>query len=160
MVPSIADRLTRARREAPLLGGSVAGGFRKPYGPGWALIGDAGYDKDPITAQGISDAFLDAESSVASIDSWLRGGAAFEQAMAAWHASRDRRVMPMFEFTSQLATLEPPPPEMLQLFGAIEGNQPDMDDFVSVVSGTVSPAEFFSEANLGRIFERAPQPAG
>ena len=32
--------------------------FRKPYGSGWALVGDAGYHKDPYTAQGITDAFL------------------------------------------------------------------------------------------------------
>jgi flavin-dependent dehydrogenase len=35
--------------------------FRKPYGEGWALVGDAGYHKDPIIAQGISDAFRSAE---------------------------------------------------------------------------------------------------
>ena len=40
---------------------AVRGYFRKPYGPGWALVGDAGYNKDFITAQGIQDAFRDAE---------------------------------------------------------------------------------------------------
>src|SRR5260370_5256629 len=35
--------------------------FRKPYGDGWALVGDAGYHKDPILAQGISDAFRSAQ---------------------------------------------------------------------------------------------------
>jgi len=50
-----------ARREARFTGGGVANFFRKPYGPGWVLVGDAGYTKDPITAQGISDAFRDAE---------------------------------------------------------------------------------------------------
>ena len=39
----------------------VPGYFRKPYGKGWALVGDASYNRDPITAQGISDAFIDAE---------------------------------------------------------------------------------------------------
>ena len=38
--------------------------FRKPFGPGWALVGDAGYNKDFITAQGIQDAFRDAELCV------------------------------------------------------------------------------------------------
>ena len=42
-------------------GSPVPNFFRKPYGPGWALVGDAGYTKDPITAQGISNAFRDAE---------------------------------------------------------------------------------------------------
>ena len=42
--------------------------FRKPYGPGWALVGDAGYNRDFITAQGIMDAFRDAELCAAALD--------------------------------------------------------------------------------------------
>ena len=55
--PEWADRLGAATREERFTGGGVPNFFRKPYGPGWALVGDAGYTKDPITAQGISDAF-------------------------------------------------------------------------------------------------------
>ena len=57
----------------------------------------------------------------------------------------------MYEFTCQLATMEPPPPEMQQLFGAIHGNQQAMDGFVQVNAGTISPAAFFSPDNLSRI---------
>ena len=64
--------------------------------------------------------------------------------------------MPIYEFTAQLATLELPPPEMQQLLGAIHGNQEAMDGFVSVVSGAVSPADFFSEENIGRILTAVP----
>ena len=63
--------------------------FRKPYGPGWALVGDAGYNKDPITAQGISDAFHDAERCAAALDEVFTGGRAFDDAMADYH--RDAR---------------------------------------------------------------------
>ena len=52
----------------------------------------------------------------------------------------------MYEFTCQLATLEPPPPEMQQLFAAIHGNQTAMDAFVRMNAGTISPAEFFALA--------------
>jgi len=64
-------------------------------------------------------------------------------------------VLPMYEFTTQLATLEPPPPEMQQLIGAIHGNQEAMDDFVGVNVGTLSPAAFFDPANLGRLMSSA-----
>jgi hypothetical protein len=80
--------------------------------------------------------------------------------MSAWHRERDAAVLPMYEFTSQLATLEPPPPEMQQLFAAMQGNQEAMDGFMSVVSGAVSPVDYFSEANVGRIFAAALQPVG
>ena len=61
LAPEVADRVRGATREARFAGGAVPNFFRKPFGPGWALVGDAGYTKDPITAQGISDAFRDAE---------------------------------------------------------------------------------------------------
>ena len=57
-------------------------------------------------------------------------------------ARRDEHVLPMYEFTCQLATLEPPPPEMQQLLGAIQGNQRAMDGFAQMNAGTISPAEF------------------
>ena len=160
LVPSIAFRLENARREMPFLGGAVPGYLRKPFGPGWALIGDAGYTKDPITAQGITDAFHDAERCTNAIDAWLSGTMPYDQAMSGWHQERDATAMPIYEFTSQLATLEPPPPEMQQLIAAVHGNQEAMDGFVSVVSGAVSPVDFFSEENVDRIVAGALQPVG
>jgi flavin-dependent dehydrogenase len=158
--PAFADRIAGARREAPFLGGAVPGYFRKPYGPGWALIGDAGYQKDPITAQGITDAFHDAERCTAAVDAWLSGRSSYDDAMSAWHRERDAAAMPIYEFTSQLATMEPPPPELAQLLGAVSADREASDGFASVLSGAVSPAEFFSEENVGRIFAAAGAPVG
>jgi hypothetical protein len=76
--------------------------------------------------------------------------------MAAWHRERDAAVLPMYEFTAQLATLEPPPPELQQVLGAVAGDPAAMDGFMSMVAGVVSPAEFFSEENVGRIMATAP----
>ena len=60
--PDFAARVREGRREEKWYGtAGVPGYFRKPYGKGWALVGDASYNRDPITAQGISDAFIDAE---------------------------------------------------------------------------------------------------
>jgi len=58
----------------------------------------------------------------------------------------------LYEFTAQLASQEPPPPEMQQLLGAVHGNQEAMDGFARVSAGVTSPAEFFSEENVKRIF--------
>jgi hypothetical protein len=57
----------------------------------------------------------------------------------------------MYEFTCQLARLEPPPPEMQQLFGAVHGNQKATDDFARMNAGTISLAEFFAPANVTAI---------
>ncbi len=158
LVPAFAERVARAEQVAPFLGGAVPGWFRKPYGDGWALVGDAGYNKDPITAQGITDAFLDAERCSDAIDRWLGDGKPYEDVMSTWHQERDAKAMPVYEFTAQLATLEPPPPELQQLLGAVHGNPEAMDGFVSIVSGAMSPADFFSEANVAAILAAAQRP--
>jgi 2-polyprenyl-6-methoxyphenol hydroxylase-like FAD-dependent oxidoreductase len=155
LAPEFADRIRGATREARFAGTAVPNFFRKPYGPGWALVGDAGYNKDFITAQGISDAFRDAESCAHALDESLTGARSFDAAMGEYQATRDEHVLPLFEFTCQLATLEPPPPEMQQLLGAVHGNQAAMDGFARVNAGVTSPAEFFSEENVGRIFAAA-----
>ena len=148
LAPAFADRLRGARREARFAGVAVPNYFRKPYGPGWALVGDAGYNRDFITAQGIMDAFHDAELCAAALDRAFSGKRPFEAAMGEYQRTRDARVKAMYEFTCQLATLEPPPPEMQQLFGAIHGNQKAMDDFARMNAGTISPAEFFAPENI------------
>lgn len=71
-----------ATREERFAGGAVPNFFRTPYGPGWALVGDAGYTKDPITAQGISDAFRDAKLCATALDDVFTGRRAYDAAMA------------------------------------------------------------------------------
>ena len=85
LVPEFADRVRAATREERFSGGSVPNFFRRPYGPGWVLVGDAGYNKDPITAQGISDAFHDAERCSTALDEVFAGGRPFDAAMADYH---------------------------------------------------------------------------
>ena len=151
LAPEFAERVRGAKREARFAGGSVPNFFRKPYGPGWALVGDAGYNKDPITAQGIPDAFHDAERCSSALDETFSGGRPFDDAMSGYQMTRDARVLPIYEFTTQLATLEAPPAEMQQLLGAVHGNREAMDSFVSITAGTVSPVEFFDPGHIGRL---------
>ena len=144
LVPAFAARLRAGKRVGKLAGTSVPGFFRKPYGAGWALVGDAGYHRDPITAQGITDAFRDAEQCAAALDASFRGVRTFDDAMAEHQRRRDEHVLPIYEMTFQFATLAPPPPEMQQLLGRIHGDQRAMDGFVRMNAGTVSPREFFA----------------
>jgi 2-polyprenyl-6-methoxyphenol hydroxylase-like FAD-dependent oxidoreductase len=153
--PQFAERVRHARREARFAGGGVPNFFRKPYGPGWALVGDAGYTRDPVTAQGISDAFRDAELCAAALHEAFDGGRSFDEVMSDYQQTRDLRARPIYEFTTQLATLDPPPPEMQQLLGASQGNQAAMDAFVSVIAGTMSPLEFLHPDHVASILNTA-----
>lgn len=151
LAPSFAERLQAGTRETRFVGAAVSNFFRKPFGPGWALVGDAGYNKDFITAQGIDDAFRDAELCATALDETFTGAGSFDAAMADYQTRRDAQVLAMYEFTTELATLEPPPPELQQLLAAMPGNQEAMDGFARVNAGVTSPAEFFSPANVEKI---------
>ena len=78
-----------------------------------------------------------------------------EKALADYERRRNEEVMPMFEYTCQLARLEPPPPEMAHLFAALRGDQNETGRFLGTVTGTVPIPEFFSPQNIGRIVEAA-----
>jgi 2-polyprenyl-6-methoxyphenol hydroxylase-like FAD-dependent oxidoreductase len=150
--PTVADRLLDATREEKWIGtAGVPNYFRRPFGPGWALVGDAGYNKDPITALGISDAFIDAEALTAALDDGWSGRRALGDALALYQTSRDQRAKPMFDFTCQLAMLEPPPPHMQQLFLALRGNQKATNDFYSAITGSRPLPAFMNPENLERI---------
>jgi 2-polyprenyl-6-methoxyphenol hydroxylase-like FAD-dependent oxidoreductase len=154
--PTVADRLQRAKREEKWVGiAGVPNYFRRPFGAGWALVGDAAYNKDPITAQGISDAFLDAEALAGALDDGWSGRRALADALARYQSSRDQRVKPLYDFTCQLATLEPPPPHMQRLFGALRGNQADTNQFFSAITGSRPLPKFMHPENLERIMAMA-----
>jgi 2-polyprenyl-6-methoxyphenol hydroxylase-like FAD-dependent oxidoreductase len=154
--PDFAQRVRAGRREEKWYGtAGVPGYFRKPYGHGWALVGDAGYNRDPITAQGISDAFIDAERLAEAVTATLSGTSPFEEVWSAHETARNERVRPMYEFTTHLAALEPPPPDMQALFGALRGNQDATNAFLSAITGAIPLPEFMSHENIDRIIAAA-----
>ena len=154
--PDFLARVRQGRREEKWYGtAGVPGYFRKPYGRGWVLVGDASYNRDPITAQGISDAFIDAAMLTEALTTWLSGKGAFEELLDAHETARNERVRPMYEFTSHLATLEPPPPEMQALFAALRYNPDATNAFLSAITGAIPLSDFMSSENLGRIMAAA-----
>jgi 2-polyprenyl-6-methoxyphenol hydroxylase-like FAD-dependent oxidoreductase len=153
------ERVRSARLESKVFGAATPNFFRKPFGAGWALVGDAGYLKDPITAQGIADSFRDAELLTTAVDAWRSGTRSYEVAMMEYQSIRDAQSLPMYDLTCQLAALEPPPPELVQLLGAAAGNQEAMDQFCRVNAGVAPPGEFFAPDNVGRIFAAAQRVA-
>jgi 2-polyprenyl-6-methoxyphenol hydroxylase-like FAD-dependent oxidoreductase len=154
--PDFLARMGERRREEKWYGtAGVPGYFRKPYGNGWALVGDASYNRDPITAQGISDAFIDAGMLVEALGAGLSGNGVFDEPLAAHESARNERVRPMYEFTTHLAALDPPPPDMRALFGALRYNQDATNAFLSAITGAIPLPEFMSNENIGRIMAAA-----
>lgn len=72
-------------------------------------------------------------------------------ALAQYQWSRDQRAKPLYDFTCQLATLEPPPPRMQHLFAALRGNQEATNQFYSALTGSTPLPAFMNPKNIGRI---------
>ncbi|HEX5967741.1 MAG TPA: FAD-dependent oxidoreductase [Intrasporangium sp.] len=104
-VPGLATRLAPEDQRSPVRGMlRMPNHFRKPFGPGWSLVGDAGYHRDAITGHGISDALRDAELLAQAVDTTLRCPSLEVPALAAYEFHRDRMSARIFEITVALAT--------------------------------------------------------
>jgi 2-polyprenyl-6-methoxyphenol hydroxylase-like FAD-dependent oxidoreductase len=154
-VPHLADRVNAGRRVERFRWAPVGQGFfRQAGGPGWALVGDAGYHKDPITAQGMADAFRDADLLAGAVDRGLDGDLSAE--LAGYQQARDAAALPMYDFTCGLADIaEPPTPEMLGLVTALDGNTAQISRFLGLIAGSTSIPEFFSPESVGQIMAEA-----
>ncbi|HXF64695.1 MAG TPA: NAD(P)/FAD-dependent oxidoreductase [Caldilineaceae bacterium] len=160
LAPGLAERLRHGKRSERFRGAAdLPFFFRKPYGPGWALVGDAGYHKDPITAEGITDAFRDAELLAEAIDAGFSGRRPLAEALADYEQRRNEAALPLYEFTYQLAALEPPSSEMQRLLAALRHNQEQTDRFFGTIAGTVPVPAFFSPENIARILGAEGQSA-
>jgi flavin-dependent dehydrogenase len=153
--PELAERMDQGRRGSRFTGGAIPYHVRRPYGPGWALVGDAGYQKDPCTASGITDAFRSAEWLAQAIDEGLSGRQSMAQALAGYEQKRDLSEMPYFELTTQLAALAPPPEEMQQLLAALRDNPEQRSRFFGVFAHSVPVQDFFSPENIQEIMATA-----
>jgi len=94
--PGLAERLGPAG--PPRVFPGLTGYLRHAAGPGWALVGDAGYFKDPITAHGITDALRDAEILARAI---AAGG---PDAVGRYQAERDELSLRLFRVTGRMAS--------------------------------------------------------
>jgi menaquinone-9 beta-reductase len=99
--PALAEELSAAAPAERFRGFPGQPGFmRQSHGPGWALVGDAGYFKDPITAHGISDALRDAEFLARAVEQES------DRALAGYQANRDELSRELFDMTDAIAGME------------------------------------------------------
>jgi hypothetical protein len=157
MVADFGEPFRDGKRVEQIRGtGTLPNLFRKPYGDGWALVGDAGYHKDPILAQGISDAFRSAQWLADAVHAGFSASRPLSEALAEYQRVRDEHLTPMYEFNYGHASLQPPPPEILALFGALRYDPVARNCFFGTLGGTVPIPEYYAPENLQRIVSKAP----
>jgi len=155
-LPSLRDRVRNGRRADRFFGATDLPNFyRKPYGDGWALVGDAGCHKDPYLALGICDAFRDAELLANALDEGFRGHAPFDAALAEFERQRNESSRADYQQNIEQARFRPPPPELMRLRAALRGRQAEIDQFFRAYQGMVPRESFFNAANLQRVISTA-----
>jgi flavin-dependent dehydrogenase len=156
-MPALVDRLPDARQAERFVGmADLPNFFRRPYGPGWALVGDAGHHKDPTLARGISDAFCDADLLAEAVDAGLSGRRPMSEALARYEQLRNARAIPENEANLQAAHLVGwDTPEVMRLRAALVDNPRDTGQFYAARLQVIPPEQFFAPANLGRIIAEA-----
>jgi flavin-dependent dehydrogenase len=96
--PDLAKRLADAAPPASLRTFTGMRGYlRRAWGRGWALVGDAGHFKDPLSAHGLTDALRDAELLANAIVDGSAG------ALAHYQETRDRLSAELFEVVDEIA---------------------------------------------------------
>jgi flavin-dependent dehydrogenase/SAM-dependent methyltransferase len=155
--PDWAPRLARSSGALERVMGvvEVPAWYKKPFGPGWALAGDAAHYRHPLSAQGISDGFRDSELLANAIDEAFSGRRPAGEAFGAYETARYQATKAVHDSTQVRAAMGPPAPEEIQLLNMLRGNQPAIDRFFGLDAGTVRAEDFFAPQNMQEISTRA-----
>jgi flavin-dependent dehydrogenase len=155
-IPALDERLRAGKREERFYAAADLPNFyRKPYGPGWALVGDAGCHKDPYRALGLHDAFRDADLLSEAVDAAFSGRASFDEALASYESRRNEASLPAYRDNLNAARYLPPPPEQLALRAALRGDPENTRAFFMAYFGVRPRDSFFNPENLQRLTQRA-----
>jgi len=129
--PDLVTRLDESSPAGTVRGWSGVTGFvRRSWGPGWALVGDAGSFKDPITTHGMTDALRDAELLASAVIDALSSIATEREALANYQRQRDHLSAPLFDVTDRIASYQWTPAEVPTLLRAASSAMTDEVEFL------------------------------
>ncbi|WP_433522236.1 MULTISPECIES: NAD(P)/FAD-dependent oxidoreductase [Nocardia] len=130
---------------------------RRSYGPGWALVGDAGYHKDPFTGWGITDAFKYAQLLADLVDAGLSGARPLDEALAEYQVERDAQSASTYELTQSISELSLTP-YYDSVFRATSYDEDYSKKFFGLIAGIYSPDKYFGEQELTELYEKVDFP--
>ena len=146
-VPELAEQLRAGRQEDRYYGASDLPNFlRRPYGPGWALVGDAGCHKDPFLAMGMSDALRDAELLTNALDEAFTGARPPAEALAGYQQARDHATLADYHLNALLAGTMAAPEPLLRLREEVRGNPEATRRYFLRLQGVEAPSASYLEA--------------
>jgi flavin-dependent dehydrogenase len=119
-MPRLSERVRAGRRAERFYGAAQLPNFlRRPHGPGWALVGDAGCHEDPARALGVCDALRDADLLADSLSDALSGASSEADALSQYERRRNDATLDEYHDNIRAARLMEPPPELIERLAAI-----------------------------------------
>ncbi|MEW2390647.1 NAD(P)/FAD-dependent oxidoreductase [Streptomyces venezuelae] len=158
--PARAELLRQTKRADRWMTGSVPNFLRRSDGPGWALVGDAGYTRDPITAAGITDALRSAELLSEAVDAGLTGRRPLPEALASYGRQRDALVSGHYRYTRDHATIANHSREEIAFIRAMTRSPTHGRDMVGMFATMIHPSQFYSAANIHALLDHLEPGAG
>ena len=152
LVPDFAARIRAGRRAERFSGATDLPNFyRKPFGPGWALAGDAGLHKDPFLALGICDALRDDELLANAIADGLSGARPMFDAMVDYEHRRNDASAVDYQENIKTARFPQPSRETLALRAAVRHQPQEATRLIKALMGMTDRTSFFNPENLQRL---------
>ena len=156
LLPGLAERLEGCEQASKVrVSTDHPSFFRRSTGPGWALPGDSGHFKDPVTAQGIRDAIRFGRLLGETVAPWLDSEHLLDAALAGWERRRERECLETYQWTNRLARAETITPIELELYREMNADRGRARDLLDVFARTKRPAEAFTPAYAARLAGRA-----
>ncbi len=152
LVPELEARVKQGHRETRITGTHILPNFfRRAHGPGWALVGDAALHRDPITAQGITNAFTHAGLLAEEISSSLGGDKSMDTALADYDRRQFECLKGMFDYTVHLAMLQPLPEQVAGMLPAVQADAAMTSAFIGAFMGSVPLEAVFPQELLAQF---------
>jgi flavin-dependent dehydrogenase len=157
--PSLSAAVRSGRREERFYGAANLPNFlRKPFGRGWALVGDAGCHKDPALGLGCGDAMRDASFLADAVDEGFGGSRPLYDALAGYEQRRNEATLSEYRLNIRQASFATPSPEEMELISALPGNQEAINRFFLAREGMIPHEWFFNPGNIARLIATGSLP--
>lgn len=148
--PELHERMSAGTRVEQMYGtGHQENFFRKAYGPGWVLVGDAVNHKDSITARGITEAFVQAQTLTTKIGERLHDEAALKAALRRYENSLGDEALNHYQGALNVAELKPE--GRTEMLRKLVGHQEHIDRYFSTLSGACSIDDFYNDELLALL---------
>ncbi|MFE7717722.1 NAD(P)/FAD-dependent oxidoreductase [Nocardia rhizosphaerihabitans] len=163
-IPDLTERLRGCERVGRVRSATgISSYFRRSAGSGWALPGDSGHFKDPVTAQGIRDALHYGRTLAESVVEVLDDPRALDAALTEWERRRITECREIFHWTNRLARGEAMRPLEIELYRTAVDDPELAEITTGIFSRTRRAAELYTPARAlrlaGRALRHQPTPA-